>query len=295
MENEPSEQLLGDGEKSEFRGIKFQGLVATPASQSGIEIELLRKCLFRLLDKVRPDDLSRANSLQGMFQQQCRRILAKDGQLEADAARDRVGYTPFTPDERRNLVYVGNCRPVCFGVKKQTDFCFRPLFCPWCYVRQRLLSAFHWLAGGPTEIATSHFLLTWERRLLDITADPTQLFFSRQRGPHNTFKAYRHLQTAIVGFKPDSGFHWRVIGMAVVPREQFPGLGDKITKMYPKLAARMFAAREGEILDSTQIVSSFVRYLTFPVTTLLAPKGLETAMFLYRQKDRSKLFRKGGN
>lgn len=203
--------------KKNYSGIVWQKLNETPDTASSLELRLLDACVMRALRPKYPDLKARTGILQAKYQDSFKRMLAKDGQMELRAGKKGEFYAPLTPAERRRIVYIANCRPVGYHVKKLTEFCRIPLLCPWCFACNRLIPTSRWLTGLLPELGVTHCLIYWEQVLPDMSADPTKLFFNSKRGPHNTFSAQRHLQVATIGLDAEEGFYWKVSGYALVP------------------------------------------------------------------------------
>jgi hypothetical protein len=286
-------KVVGEKASTKSRGIRPQTLKETSESELGTEIELLELCVLRSFSEDCPDTLARAKIVQEQYQEQYRQILRTDGPLARAAESKGEPYVELTQKERTRIVFAANCRPVCFGVKKRTNFCGITLLCPWCFIRAKAAPARRWLSDILPEVANTHCLLSWERHL-DIREDPDPFFFGSRRGPANAFSARRHVQVAIVGYTLEEGFHWRVIGFAVVPKITPKAVQTKMTRLYGPMKASLFGSEPGKPLTVGQMNTCFSGDFTLPVLQLHGPVGLETFVYLYRNRDRSKLYRKGG-
>ncbi|MFO1003038.1 MAG: hypothetical protein U0936_22120 [Planctomycetaceae bacterium] len=255
-------------------------------------MELFEHCVLRPLRAVNPDALKRGYIVQDLYQEQHKRVLEHNGRV-FEASND-LGerYDVLTPKDRLRIMFVANCRPVCYRTSRKTTFCGMPLVCPWCFVRERLVPASKWLTEVLPLIANTHCLLQWDRDLPDIYADPQKLFFRPNHGPSRSFSALRYLQVAKIMHHMDQGFYWRCSGYALIPKISLEKVRAKLWGRYGGINAELHAADEP--LTATAIHKCFFDTFTFPLA-LLARENLEIFIYLYRGRRHGvKLYRQGG-
>jgi len=297
MDTEPSGPVSDDGKLPRIktgRGIKWQGLLETPDTANSLALKLLDSCLMIVLREKYPDLRERTGVLQAKYQDAFKRMLAADDQAEQLAIRKGEIYEPFTPEERRKIVFFANCAPVGYATEKKTTVCKTPLLCPWCFARNRLIPASEWLTALLPEIGSSHCLLYWEQLISDTAVDPAEAFFRRDRGPHNLFSARRYLQVATIGYDLELKFYWRVSGYALIPNITTEQAVAQAKKRYPQLTIKLFANDASQLVVPSTVYRLFSSTMTVPMA-LYHKRGMEFFTDIYRnRRDGSKLFRKGG-
>lgn len=149
-----------------------------------IGFRLLKTCVLRrMVNSAQRFEVEMAKSLQRDLQYQNYRLLRKN------------------PNKRLALTYRLNCRPVGFSTEPWTRVCNRARFCPWCFVRRRLLPAYKALMSVPKDIRVDSQVIGW-RRMLPLT--DRLPFFQANYGPHQWCNAKASVQIVMPWFHPEN-------------------------------------------------------------------------------------------
>ena len=197
--------------------------------KESLDLDLVRRCVLPAnYESHEKTDLAKAAHLQKRLRQQYYRLIDS------------------SPEKRLEYTYRMHCPPLGFYMKPRSRVCNRPLTCPWCYVRSRIMPMYDAIMQVPADVRDASCIAIWKRHWPLGASLP---FFDSRSGPHVLLKAHVTVQFATPVINLKGELVLQHCGLQLIPKTDQKAFHT--FEFYPPLANKIFPdASDTTLLDA---------------------------------------------